>query len=48
METVAKIENWFFIGALLVISVFGILGNAFVIYVVIKKKLLTKKYGIIC
>ena len=42
METVVKIENWFFIGALLVISIFGILGNAFAIYVVIKKKLLTK------
>lgn len=36
-------ENWFFIGALLIISIFGILGNVFVTYVAIKKKLMTKK-----
>ena len=34
--------KWFFIGTLLIISIFGILGNAFVVYVVIKKRLLTK------
>ena len=36
-------ENWFFIGGLLIITVFGILGNVFVTYVAIKKKLLTKR-----